>query len=351
MKPSNMSPNKLSFGGVLQPLVESLERNPRHAGRLAGQDVVISGREDVQAIIALDADNDIHLLISPSTDDHSRLSRLDLKGLKITNREWSVAERPVQEYLDITCSTGTLPSFRRPFLRFAEDALFEISKPESLPADAVYRTGIRWRRFWSSDSAEFTKEWLHGIFGELSFMAEIIEKSGPGLIHNWTGPQGADHDFQAGKKIAVEVKTSVEMPFRIHANLSQLDPSIFEVLYLVCYKVTSSVSGETLPELVGKIESLIGEDESILDIFYTKLALAGYKRESETTYAENPLTRSPGAIFLINESFPKIVESSFTKPPDHRITGIRYELKITGVEELTFEQISPQLTALSGTGV
>ena len=130
----------ISFGGILQPIVESLERNQRQPGKLVGQEVVIYTRDDVQAIIALDAGNNVHLLITPPSNGDPRLSRFELKGLKITDMEWSVAGRNSQLYLDISCATGTMPSFRRPFLRFAEDVLLEISHPERVPADAAYTT-------------------------------------------------------------------------------------------------------------------------------------------------------------------------------------------------------------------
>ena len=121
MKLSNTPPSETSFGGILQPLIESLERSPRQTGRLVGQDVILSARKDVQAVIALDSKNDVHLLISPAAADENRFLKLELRGLKIANGEWAVAGRATQHYLDITCSTGLLPSFRRPFLRFAED--------------------------------------------------------------------------------------------------------------------------------------------------------------------------------------------------------------------------------------
>ena len=91
----------ISFGGILQPIVESLERNQRQPGKLVGQEVVIYTRDDVQAIIALDAGNNVHLLITPPSNGDPRLSRFELKGLKITDMEWSVAGRNSQLYLDI----------------------------------------------------------------------------------------------------------------------------------------------------------------------------------------------------------------------------------------------------------
>jgi hypothetical protein len=340
--------NAISFGGILGPLVESLERKPRQSGRLIGQDVVISDNENVTAIIAVDADDNIHLLISPAQDDDNRFSQLDLKGLEIENHEWSVSGRPATHYLDVSCSTGTLPAFRRPFLRFAEDVLYEISETKNAPAAAVYRTGMKWKRFWSADTLnEVTSGWLHGIAGELSFLTHLIDKFGPASVSSWVGPSGKDHDFQTGTDLAVEVKASVDMPFKIRCNIRQLDASIFKKLYVLCYRVLSSEKGTTLPTLVERIESMIGDDEQILDNFYEKLATAGYNRQSEQAYNQHPLEISSAAVFCVDDSFPKIAESSFVNPPDHRISNIRYTVQLTGLNELTLDAVDTDLKSLA----
>ena len=342
-----MSHNNFSFGGILSPLVESLEKKARQQGHLIGQDVILPDSANVNTIIAVDAEDNIHLLISPANNDDNRFSRLDLKGLNIENREWSVSGHATQTYLDVSCAIGALPAFRRPFLRFAEDVLFEISKATGSPDEAVYRTGMRWKKFWSTDvPAEVTLEWLYGIAGELSFLIHLLREFGSGVVGNWAGPSGKDHDFQAGTDVAFEVKASNDIPFKIHCNIRQLDPSLFKKLYVVCYQVTSSESGVTVPELVGEIENMFADDEGGLDNFHEKLISAGYSRQAEQIYTQHRLTISSPAVFLVNESFPKIIESSFKSPPDHRIRDIRYTVQITGQEELSLDDVSNDLKLL-----
>lgn len=346
MQPSNTFPNNQSYNGVLQPFIDALFRKPRQKGRLIGQEVA-TPRTDIKAIIAVDSDSNIHLLISPAPNDDSRFNRLELRGLKVAIQNWSVEGYLPQTYLDVSCSTGTIPSFQRPFLRFAEDVLFEISQIDIVPADAVYRTGMRWRKFWSQDSSTaVTQEWLYGIYGELAFLEEILKRFGKTVINSWVGPSGQDHDFQHGNYIAVEVKTSAEKPFRIHCNVRQLDPTLFKVLYVACYKVAVSESGESISELVRKIENIISDDP-LMDVFYNKLVQAGYSRDSEATYNETRLEKDVAVLFLVDEIFPKITEGSFIKPPDHRISGIRYMLQLAGIRELTFDETTEDLKKLA----
>lgn len=333
-----------SFGGILQPMVESLERNPLQSGKLVGQDIVIHNRADTQTVIALDASNNIHLLISPPADNDRRLPGIDLKGLKITNIEWTVAGRPNQLYLDVSCSTGTMPTFKRPFLRFAEDVLYEMSREGVKPADAVYITCLRWRKFWSPETgAEVTREWVHGLFGELVFLVDLIERFGSGVVDSWLGPLGKDQDFQKGTDLAVEVKTSTETPFSITCNIRQLDPDLFRQLFIVCYKLSTSETGRTLPEVVRQIESLLGGDESQLEKFYEKLTATGYQMALESFYNGFRMNHDPAVVYHVDGNFPKITEKSFVAPPDHRITGIRYTLQLTGVEKLKIDSIATQL--------
>lgn len=337
-----------SFGSVLQPMVESLERNPRQSDQLIGQDIVIHNRTDIQTIIAIDSSNNIHLLISPAPDGDSHFSKFDLKGLKIANTEWSVANRPNQLYLDISCATGVMPSFRRPFLRFSEDVLFELSQQGVQPSDAVYTTCLRWKKFWSPEiGIEVTKEWVHGLFGELTFLTDLIKIFGPNTIDSWVGPLAKDHDFQKGTDLAVEVKTSSETPFSIICNIRQLDFTLFKKLYIACYRVNSSENGNTLPELVRQIEKLFINKEPQLDKFYEKLTASGYQLQLESLYNEFRLHNEEAVVYKVDDDFPKIVEDSFIKSPDHRITGIRYSLQLTGLEKLTIESITTDLIELS----
>ncbi|MDB5239129.1 MAG: hypothetical protein JWO00_464 [Candidatus Parcubacteria bacterium] len=342
-----MSHNKKSFGGVLQPLVDLLSRLPRLDGKLNGQEIVLE-RDGIQAIVALDVDEAIHLLITPAPNNDLRLAKLDLKGLKVVTKEWAIAGRPIRLYLDISCAIGIMPAFKRPFLRFTEDVLLEISESEISPADAVYRTGTRWKKFWSADApTEVTTEWLNGLFGELIFLHHLIERYGTDAVFCWAGTSGADHDFQKGKDIAIEVKTSMKMPLKIHCNIRQLDTDIFKKLFIVCYHLSYSDKGITLPEIVRMIEKSLELEVNLLDIFYEKLAASKYSCELEVVYLEKSFTYSQELIYRVNDSFPKITGASFNNPPDHRISDIRYTLQLTSLEELSFDEVKDEISEIA----
>lgn len=332
---------------MLESLVDSLQRVPLQEGKLSGQDIIIHNKHNVQAIIALDAGSNLHLLLTPTKEKESKLSTIKLKGLSINEVEWIVTGRENQVYIDISCKTGSLLGFKRPFLHFAEDVLLEISENEDLPSESIYKTCLRWKKFWSPNTSKMvTSEWIHGIFGELIFLIELLERFGVNTIKSWTGPLGRDHDFQSSNDLAVEIKTSLSIPFKINCNLKQLDTSLFKQLYIICYHITELDEGSTLPDLIRHIERLIGDNEIILEKFYELLMSSGYELQLESLYNEHKFLYSPGAVYLVDNNFPKIVETSFVNPPDHRISGIRYTVELTGIKEESIDSVTEELMIL-----
>ena len=320
-----------SFAGILQPLLTSLQRHTPAAGQLIGRDLVLP-RPDTHSLLAIDAEGNIHLLLTPPAADPSRFRRFSMRSLTIGNQNWIVHGREAASYLDLACATARSPAFARPFLGFCEDVLTDIADSDALPEHAVHRACLRWRRFWTSDtSSAFTVDWVHGLAGELSFLGDLVLRHGPQTVAAWMGPEGKDHDFQVGTELAAEIKTSTAMPATIECNLNQLDPGIFGRLFLVCYHITPASEGSSLPLLAEAVEKALVEDEEALDLFWERLSKTGYRRELDERYREVCFSLSPPSIFRINEEFPALRLGSFRSPPDARIKRIRYSVQITGV--------------------
>lgn len=335
----------MTFKGILAPMVDSLSRQNLPQNKLSGKEIVMSNK-GTTAFIAVDSENDTHLLLYPSPADDKRFERFNLTGLKVSIREWVVADQPVKKYLDVTCSTGSLPNFKRPFMHFAEDVLYELEQGGS-PEEGLYITCVRWRRFWSPDkNSEVTREWVYGLFGELSFLIYTTQAYGSKVVNHWAGAYGDDHDFQVGDDLGIEVKTSSDVPFRIHCNIRQLDHSLFKHLFLVCYQLTADEKGQTLLDLVRTIEGLLKDDEQSLDKFYDALASVGYERALESRYAEFQLTAGNPNAFKVDDDFPKIIADSFAKALDERISNIRYVLEMSGLQPVHLADIQKELEFL-----
>jgi hypothetical protein len=334
--------------GVLHTLLESVLAGARSGGGAALSGMEVLSRPDVSVFLAVEANDTIHFLLAPAAEHADAFARFRLRALEITNARWAVAGRAAQEYVDLRCLAGAKSAMRRPFLAFCDDILLELRRTRCTPEEAVLRTCTRWQRFWTDEEDQgFTIEWLHGLAAELSFLRDLLSTHGPKALDTWRGPEGADHDFQTGTMLAAEVKASAVMPFRIHCNLNQLDPGIFNELLLVCYLVPPAADGETLPADVATIEDILREHPDALDRFWDRLARAGYRRQAEEQYRSSPYRRSAPSIYLVNDEFPKLTVRSFVRPPDARISGLRYVVEVTGVEPLDAERLRTVLASFA----
>lgn len=339
----------MTYSGILRPLLESLQRGSKpRTGTLAGQELKTK-RSDVGAFLAVDETGNVHFLLNPAPISDSRFSRFRLKSFSIDLRRWAIAKTPGAVYLDISCRTADQPTLSRPFLAFCEDLLLEFDDSTAAVEDAVFRTAQRWYRFWNRETARTLSESaIRGLIGELSFLAHIIEKNGSAAINTWTGPEGRDHDFQTRRELAVEIKTSAAIPYRIECNLNQLDRGLFGVLYLVCYAVQTSPAGVTLPGVVASIRAMLAKDEDAGDTFERKLILVGYESSHEGEYAQQHYSVAQAEGFLVDDQFPAVTLASFIRPPDMRVIDVRYVLELTALAgmPLTSEPIANALSTL-----
>lgn len=322
----------MKYGGIVGPLFNSLRKGsgPK-ADRLLGQEVKTT-RGDVKAFVAIDAEQNVHLVISPAPESDERFRRFRLRTFRIEVRDWVVADQKVRKYLDICCVTGGQEALLRPFVAFCDDLLIDLDDGISSPEAAAFRTARRWYSFWTRESAELSQQAIRGLLGELSFLEFLVREHGPKALSSWTGPEGQDHDFQAGHDIAFEVKTSGSIPYNIECNLNQLDRGLFGKLFLVCFKVQKSEDGISLPELVGRVSGLLKGDDAAVETFDEKLTLAGYSRKKEAEYSLHRYAISPAEVFPVTDGFPAITLKSFVRPPDMRVLDVRYVLELSGLE-------------------
>jgi hypothetical protein len=323
----------MNYAGILEPLLASLEHGRGSGtGRLAGQRVV-TPRQDVSVLLAVDGEQNVHFLLSPAPPSDARFTRFNLQALTIARREWAVGGHAASAYLDLTCTGGTEAAYRRPFLSFCEDLLIDLERPGSMPEEAAFRTCSRWQRFWTADEGgPVSVEWTRGLLGELRFLELLVQTIGPRAVSTWTGPDAQDHDFQAMSRVAFEVKVSSTVPYTIECNLNQLDSSLFDELYLVCFQAVRTDAGEAITDVVTRIEAELRDEEATVDEFYRRLHSAGYRRQRRSEYEAFRFTVDTPHFYAVGPDFPRITSASFSTPLDARIRGIRYMLQLVGVE-------------------
>jgi len=334
----------------LQPLVDNLERQPLpRPGSLVGKAIrIVHGQSP--PYIALDADSQLHFLLTPCAADEDRLLRFRRRTLMIANCPWVVSGKPVSEFLDVTLLAPATSPLRRPFLSFCEDILLDFEQGR-LPEEAVHRTCLRWQRFWEEDDVEAAPlPWLLGLLGELIVLRTLLDAGGTRAVGAWTGPEAADHDFQAGITAALEVKTTRMLPPVIECGLAQLDPGPVGILLLAVVHARRQDDGTTLPRLVAEIEGRLASDEEMLDDFLAKLARAGYRRHLESAYAAHTFVLSAPVFYFVDDAFPRVTHASFREPLDARVQRISYKVELTGLSPLAADdtRLSTTVQALAG---
>jgi Putative PD-(D/E)XK family member, (DUF4420) len=327
---------------LLQPLVDDLGNQPTPGpGSLVGKAIRLMQPEN-PPYIALDAESHVHLLLTPCAAHEEQLVRFRRRSLTIANRPWVVSGRPASEFLDLTLLAPATSPLRRPFLSFCEDILSDLEQGEQ-PEDAVRRTCLRWQRFWEEDDSEVPSlAWLLGLMGELSVLRTLVDAGGSSAVAAWTGPDAAEHDFQAGTAAALEVKTTLALPPVITCGLAQLDRGPVGILILAVVHARRQENATNLPALVAEIEASLSGDEEALDDFLAKLARAGYRRHLGASYAAYGFALAPPVYYLVNETFPRITHASFKEPLDARVHRVSYQVEVTSLPPL--EADDPGLT-------
>jgi hypothetical protein len=328
----------------LQPLVDNLERQtPPAPGRLIGKTIqVVLGQSP--PYLALDADGHIHFLLTPCAAQEERLVRFRRRVLMIANRPWVVSDQPVSNFLDLTLLAPATSPMRRPFLSFCEDILQDLVQG-GLPEEAVHRTCLRWQRFWAEDDSDAAPlSWVLGLLGELTVLRMLLDAGATRAVAAWTGPEAADHDFQAGTTAALEVKTTLTLPPVIECGLAQPDPGPAAVLLLLVVHARRQDDGTTLPWVVAEIEERLASDDEMLDEFLARLARSGYRRHLESAYAAHSFVLSAPVFYLVDDAFPRVTHGSFKQPLDARIQRLSYQVQLTGLLPLVADDVRLTMT-------
>lgn len=164
-----------------------------------------------------------------------------------------------------------------------------------------------------------------GLYGELLFLKELVDKLGPKSVFYWESENNT-HDFYI-RTNAVEVKTaSTQTPYKAHINSAhQLDNNGIEgKLYLRFYALrTSKNGGQTLPEIIKNIRCILSSNVIEYEHFNVKLGNIGYFDEAEDYYITH-YTKVDAYSFEIKDGFPRIRVQDIPS----EIFNVQYELAV-----------------------
>jgi len=304
------------------------------------------------AFLAVDHEGARHLLLGvaadlqPVIDDRSR-------GIRVVTRPLSVQNQPERDFVDVIC---TAVSGQEVFNLVATAVLEQVQRGVA-PAEAVLATLSRWRRFWgASPPGGLSGEQIHGLFGELWFLAVWLLPHGHDQVGHWVGPTGARHDF-AWHGLAVEAKATTSVRGHVHRinGIDQLDPPADGRLLLFSLRMREeATASNTLLSLIDTINTTLGDDAEALDRFETGLAQAGYSPLEADRYTEIRFRVLNERLYEVGQGFPRLSAASFGGGLPGGVERVEYEINLDACPQLILasspSDFSPPLATSASAG-
>jgi len=241
------------------------ERNQRASYRYVNQDCeILIGHDSGFDHIAFQ-------VTTGQTDWVSRTSSLDVRGHSISgfNEIWESGAYII----------------RYPFVNRSEMQQFVVEVIEGIDySDPIQSSEIiieRWIQIWRNQEP-LGREQQMGLFGELSVLEKLISAKNADVVENWTGPEGATHDFEFAPR-HIEVKTTgFSEPVLKISSFNQLRPCN-PPLFLVMVQLEIG-SGRTLPSLVAQIRRTTSSNTTAERLFEMRLERARYNDDHAIRY-------------------------------------------------------------------
>ncbi len=185
----------------------------------------------------------------------------------------------------------------------------------------------RWKTFLSGRSQHLSAEEVRGLFAELTFLLELIERqaSTTAVVEAWLGPEKAHQDFIFGNT-AVEIK-SLSGTERSTVRISSEDQleSLNDELFLRIYRLSNlpdATGARSLNEIVGAVQTQLAEAEAV-EAFDRKLVAHGYAPLPD--YDGPRFVVSDVHSYRVGDGFPRLMRSQLPTGIDRVAYDIRLE--------------------------
>lgn len=185
----------------------------------------------------------------------------------------------------------------------------------------------RWKAFLSGRSQHLSPEEVRGLFAELTFLLELIERqpSSTVAVEAWLGPEKSHQDFIFGNT-AVEIK-SLSGTERSAVRISSEDQleSLNDELFLRIYRLSSlpdATGAQSLNEIVAAVQTQLAEAEAV-EAFDRKLVAHGYA--PLPNYDEPRFVVSDVKSYRVVDGFPRLMRSKLPTGIDKVAYDIRLE--------------------------
>lgn len=226
------------------------------------------------------------------------------------------------------------------FILFLEDlikGLETIDHENDIPQIVNQKVGY-WGKLFARIKGELlSKERQRGLYGELIFLNELLNRSHDHLkcIVSWTGPEGSNQDFSK-ELSAVEVKTSKATKPTVNiASELQLDWTVLNNLFLYVFHVDEISNGvDTLKKLIEDIKVKVSNQHDLLNLFENKLDRIGIPVGEEEHYDKVGFVIRSRRAYKVQEGFPALTNNIIANDAIH---NVKYQIDLTACEQFEVE--------------
>lgn len=248
-----------------------------------------------------------------------------VRGIEVDLRQ----REPGKQHLVLTLENQVDRDLFEGLCRTLSDSLGHAT--DSASSLAVMLTHLRrWKNFFSGRMRHLSAEEVRGLFAELVFLSELIERlpSASDAVNAWLGPEKSHQDFIYGNT-AVEVK-SLSGTERSTVRISSEDQleALSDALYLRIYRLSSlpeSSSSRSLTEIVSTLQQRFRLSD-VVDAFDEKLIAYGYVPLPE--YDLPRFAISDLSTYRVQDGFPCLVRSQIPCG----VSKVAYEIKLETIE-------------------
>jgi len=236
----------------------------------------------------------------------------------------------------------THPRFRDVFTCLAEDVANHValSKNDAAAIKALVSRLERWQEFLKKHPVEgLGDQSQRGLFGEVLFLRQymIPHLGSRAGIAAWTGPNGANQDFQI-PAAAIEIKTSSAKQHQTLEISSERQLDGTGVSNLLIYHLSLDArqgGGETLVDAIESVRTLLVSDPVALQQFEDRLFQLGYLDMHAANYSATGYTVRETNFFRVIDGFPRIVEGDLRKG----VGDVRYTISVSECKNFSIGQM------------
>lgn len=313
----------------LQELFESLSPSDK---KVNTKSIAIEGINYL-ILIFKDSAGLAHILV-----EYENYVDLDsIKGIKISYKYY-VLEQTVKTYFfEYQCQHK---EYHKIFFPFIEDLLSTFSKGFSL-TDAHNQCATLWKHFFDNpDDYLLNVQAEIGLIGELLFLKTLLN-SDKNAISYWMGPEG-DIDFKINTK-RIEIKTTTKnMHSHTINGINQLEDKLGTKLFLGSTRLQvlteDIVEHITLASVFQEIQNYIENDPLSIDLFFKKISLLNLSPGKLKLHKLRKYSLEDFKLFEVDDNFPKVTPHFFYRSLSNRVSNIRYDIDLEGMDSIPVDQ-------------